>query len=81
VVKHSNASRSYVTLTFETESLQVSTVDNGIGFDLSAPRPLPTLGMSSMRERADAVGGRLTIESALGRGTRLTAHLPIPNAD
>ena len=54
--------------------------DNGVGFDPAAPRPTPTLGMSSMRERAEGIGGRLTVESELGRGTRVTADLPIDNA-
>jgi signal transduction histidine kinase len=32
--------------------------------------------MSSMRERAEGVGGRLLVESAAGQGTRVTAELP-----
>jgi len=80
VVKHANAPRTQVQLQFDAHSLVVTTVDNGVGFDPGAPRPTPTLGMSSMRERAEGIGGRLTVESELGRGTRVTADLPIDNA-
>jgi len=37
--------------------------------------------MSTMRERAEGVGGRLIVESGPGRGTSVTAELPLRNAD
>jgi signal transduction histidine kinase len=49
--------------------------DEGRGFE---PRSASGVGLSSMRERAAAVGGKLEIESSVGRGTRL--HLRIPMA-
>ena len=39
-----------------------------------------TLHGGCMRERAEGIGGRLTVDSELGRGTRVTADLPIDNA-
>jgi signal transduction histidine kinase len=81
VVKHANAPRSQVRLQFDTDSLRVSTNDDGVGFDSTAPHPHNTLGMSSMRERAEGVGGRLIVESAPGLGTRIVATLPIQHAD
>jgi len=81
VVKHANAARTQVLLDFGADALSVSTIDNGIGFDPAAPRVTPTLGMSSMRERAEGVGGRLSVESAPTQGTRITAELPIHHAD
>jgi signal transduction histidine kinase len=81
VVKHANAPRTYVTLNFEPDSLQLSTIDTGVGFDTKLPRPTPTLGMSSMRERAEGVGGRLLVESEPGRGTRVSADLPVQHAN
>jgi signal transduction histidine kinase len=50
--------------------------DDGVGFDPSASYP-GHLGLVSMRERAAAVGGTLTIHSAPGAGTRITADLPL----
>jgi len=37
--------------------------------------------MTSMRERAEGSGGRLIVESAPGRGTRVSAELPIPHGE
>jgi signal transduction histidine kinase len=77
VVKHAGAAGVQLQLAFEDDCLRLSTIDTGVGFDPALPRPTPTLGMSSMRERAEAVGGRLTVESAPGRGTRVSAELPL----
>jgi signal transduction histidine kinase len=80
-VKHAQAPRAQVVLRFEAQALTVTTIDAGVGFDPAAPRPSPTLGMTSMRERAEAVGGGLTVESAPGRGTTISVWLPLDHAD
>jgi signal transduction histidine kinase len=81
VIKHANAARAQVTVQFVPDLLKVSTTDNGVGFDAGVAGLKPTLGMSTMRERAEGVDGRLVVESAPGRGTRVSAELPIPRAD
>jgi len=81
VVKHANAPRAEVNLVFDADCLRVTTTDNGVGFDPAAPRPMRTLGMSSMRERAEGVSGRLVVESAPGRGTCVSADLPTHDAE
>jgi signal transduction histidine kinase len=80
VVKHANSPRTVVRIHFSPASLDIATIDNGVGFDPLLPRSTPTLGMSSMRERAEAVGGRLSVESAPGIGTRVSAELPLSHA-
>jgi signal transduction histidine kinase len=80
VVKHANAARTQVQLRFEPHALGVCTVDNGVGFDPSAPRLTPTLGITSMQERAEAVGARLNVKSAPGQGTRISVDLPLRHA-
>ena len=58
-------------------------VDNGLGFDLDQisrgqGRPRSKgLGLISMRERAESVGGEFRVESAPGRGTRIYTRLPL----
>jgi signal transduction histidine kinase len=81
VVKHANAPRTQVQLHFGPDALGVATVDNGVGFDPAAARLTPTLGMSSMRERAEGIGGRLVVESAPAQGTKISAELPIHHVD
>lgn len=52
--------------------------DDGIGFDLlrlTDGKKAPGLGLLSMRERAEAIGGKLTLESAPGLGTRITVGI------
>jgi signal transduction histidine kinase len=50
--------------------------DNGIGFDLDVVTQRNRLGVFGMRERAEAVGGKLTVESAPGSGTTLYVEVP-----
>jgi len=57
----------------------MSVADDGAGFDLArlaSGRGTSRFGMLSMRERAQAIGGRLEVESAPGCGTRITVEVP-----
>jgi signal transduction histidine kinase len=80
IVKHASSTSTQVHLRFEANALILAIIDAGVGFDPSATVPTPTLGMSSMRERAEGIGGRLVVTSAPGRGTRVSADLPIRHA-
>ena len=56
--------------------------DNGDGFDLPAPDAPPEpghIGLVSMRERAEAAGGRFALASAPGQGTTVDFWMPEPN--
>jgi signal transduction histidine kinase len=57
--------------------LQVIISDEGLGFDPSAVTIQPGFGLQSMRERAEALGGVLHIDSAPGKGTRLVVEVPM----
>jgi len=61
-----------------TGALLLTISDDGCGFDVDAAGA--GVGLSSMRERAQAMGGSLTVESAPGKGTTIKAHLPSPAA-
>ena len=69
VLKHSGASEVEVRITQEESLLTVKIKDNGHGFDPVKARSLGGLGLSSMAERARSIGGELTIDSPLKRGT------------
>lgn len=79
VRKHSGATQAWVRLVMEQDSLQATIEDNGAGFDPDAlgRATLPRFGLSTMRERAEAIGGTLTIISEAGTGTTVTVRLPV----
>jgi PAS domain S-box-containing protein len=79
IVKHAHASAAAVALAAEPGRVTLTIADNGAGFDSGVQSTLPGsrgMGMASMRERAEAVGGRPRIESAPGRGTRVIVEVP-----
>jgi signal transduction histidine kinase len=56
---------------------ELAVADDGVGFDAAAPAVRGRrLGLTSMEERAAAIGGRLRIESTPGSGTTVTLELP-----
>jgi PAS domain S-box-containing protein len=74
-IKHARARRASVSLKAVEDGYVLEVVDDGVGFDTAAEYP-GHLGLASMAERARAAGGRLSIESAAGRGTRVTVQIP-----
>lgn len=77
-VRHAHASSIAVTIDVGTDAATVVIRDDGVGFDPGA-RLIRSrrLGLTSMRERAHALGGRLVIESAPGAGTEVRAEVPV----
>jgi len=77
VRRHSGAGSAEVVLTFLTRGARVTVGDGGRGFDIITVEaeldPSRSFGLTSMRERAEAAGGTLQIESHLGRGTEVRA--------
>ena len=76
-VRHAQASRIHVALNFDTRSVQLSVSDNGHGFDPSGQVADGHFGLIGMRERANEIGGVLTIQSADKRGTQITVDVPL----
>lgn len=83
-VRHAGATTAEITLSYLGDEIALDVVDDGIGFDparLPAPDPGEGgFGLAAMRSRARALGGSLSIESAPGHGTALTARLPLPRS-
>ena len=79
VRKHSRASRVRLTLSYLDQAILLDVRDDGGGFDLAASARNGSgggFGIAGMRERVAALGGTLTVESALGQGTTVAAALP-----
>jgi PAS domain S-box-containing protein len=68
VVKHSGAEHVTISLHFLPEQVELSVADDGRGFDASAVS-VHSLGLGIMRERADAIGAELQVDSTVGQGT------------
>ncbi|MGC9961848.1 MAG: ATP-binding protein [Acidimicrobiales bacterium] len=78
VRKHARASRARVELVEAEDGYRVRVSDDGVGFVTAkaCDSPRGHLGLTSMRQRAELVGGTCTIESALGRGTVVETWIP-----
>ena len=79
VRKHSKASRVSVSLTRKPEKIIASVVDDGVGFDPSAKTrtEFPRFGLTTIRERAESIGGTITVESSKGAGTAVRLEVPV----
>jgi signal transduction histidine kinase/CheY-like chemotaxis protein len=78
VARHAGVSQVTVRLWAHQATLGVQIEDQGTGFDLEAVLAASaTTGLAGMRERAVLLGGQLTVESAPGTGTYVTAELPL----
>ncbi|MPZ89867.1 MAG: GAF domain-containing protein [Nitriliruptorales bacterium] len=76
-LRHANAERVTVRLALDGQPVSVTVSDDGTGFDPHAPGVRSRrLGLTSMRERAATLGGRLTITSEAGQGTEVRLELP-----
>jgi NarL family two-component system sensor histidine kinase LiaS len=73
VARHSGASHVQITLDSTGPGHTLRVIDDGCGFDLPSAED-QGLGLRSMRERVEALGGQLVVNSAPGRGTRVTAR-------
>ncbi len=80
VVRHARATRISVRLERVVSDLILLITDDGAGFDarmLRSGSGMSTLGLRGMEERAQAVGGTITIDSAPALGTEICARFPI----
>lgn len=79
VAKHSGATHAAVRLRHRrgAHELEVEVTDDGVGFDQTSPLP-GHLGLRTMAQRMEQLGGSLLVHTAPGRGTRITAAIPLP---
>jgi signal transduction histidine kinase len=78
-VKHARASRVEVTVVEAGDGVEITVADDGAGFDPDAVGE--GFGLLGMRERVTLIDGSLTIESAVGAGTRIRCRLPLQRAE
>lgn len=85
VVKHAGARAARVELRCDASRALLRVSDDGCGFDAGIPAadtasPSACYGLRSMAERAELIGGRLTVTSRPGVGTTVTATVPLARA-
>jgi signal transduction histidine kinase len=78
VTRHARAGRVAVTLSYMDGETTLDVRDDGTGFVPGADGHGPNggLGLRGMRERVEALGGRLAVETAPGRGTTIAVTVP-----
>ena len=74
-LRHAQAQHVEVDIAFSRDCLELAVRDDGRGFVVQ--EAAGRHGLRNMRERVEALGGRLEISSGLGEGTRITATLPL----
>ncbi len=79
VAKHSGAGNVEVGLIYASGSMTLRVADDGRGFD-PAKNPGEGFGLQSMHERLEKLGGRVEVESAPGKGTRVTCVCPLEDS-
>ena len=80
--RHSRADLISIELDVADATVTLRVTDNGTGFNPRAPGSADSdshYGLTSMRERAEDLGGHLTIESISGKGTCVEATIPLPD--
>jgi signal transduction histidine kinase len=81
VARHSGARNARLVLSFSPGHVSVLAEDDGVGFDVLAldlsPDSQRGLGLIGMRERVELLGGRVSLDTAPGCGTRLQIEVPL----
>jgi signal transduction histidine kinase len=77
VGKHARASHAAVDIARDADALVLRVSDDGRGFSLTEPRKPESLGLMGLRERVRLLKGNMEIDSAPGRGTRISVRIPV----
>ena len=75
ILKHSGASQGVLSIEVQDDLLSIHISDNGSGFDVETSSN--SLGISSARARIEDMGGKLSINSSAGRGSKVSFDVPI----
>jgi PAS domain S-box-containing protein len=73
--KHAQAHTVHIAMQWAQRPITLSIADDGRGFDPATTTGAPGLGLVTMRETAEFVGGQLTITSTPGHGTRISVEI------
>ncbi len=79
--QHAHCSNVQVTLDMDDNLVRATVEDNGSGFDvdevLASAGEGQTIGLITLKERVEMLGGQLQFESSIGRGTKVSLEIPV----
>jgi signal transduction histidine kinase len=75
ILKHSDATSLKLIANAKSNELELVLMDNGKGFEVTT-KSSESLGVTTMQERAEAIGGKLFVESIIGKGTTIRLNFP-----
>jgi PAS domain S-box-containing protein len=80
-LKHADATQLEISLQGEDGRVHLRVEDDGQGFEpeVVSQKEAPSWGLKIMRERIESIGGKVQIESELGKGTRVTFEIERPS--
>lgn len=74
-VKYANPTLISVNLKIIKEQIRLEIIDDGKGFDVAKTKEEPHYGLMNMQKRVNEIGGKLTIKSSIGEGTKIEVIL------
>jgi len=77
ISRHARATHASVKLAVAGGAVHLAITDDGIGFDADAARPSAHQGLTNLQVRAEQLGGRASVNSRPGEGTRIMLSLPL----
>lgn len=77
VIKHSGASSLDISITRDTEGISATVEDNGKGFDITDKEKFEGIGLKNILTRVDYLKGTVEFDSAPGKGTVVSIHVPL----
>lgn len=78
VIRHANATTLDLTIIRDKGGISASIEDNGKGFDATDKEKFRGIGLKNIHTRVEYLKGTIDIDSAPGRGTVITLHIPVP---
>lgn len=76
ILKYAKATAITIKLDNNNQNTTLSIIDNGVGFDRNAVKNKGGVGLLSMQERVEKLGGQLSIRSTPNAGTNITVNIP-----
>lgn len=84
ISKHSHATEGKIIIEFTQSRLNLNILDNGIGFNYREAyddESLGGYGLVNMKERVELLGGNFTVKSTVGKGTRISFYIMLPEEE